>query len=72
MLTFEYTLSGSVEVYMDDVGKEKLLSILSRISQIGDHEHLMTISWGAGELDEEVHKPENTIVNMVTLGKVLI
>ena len=70
MLTFELGEGNTVEVYMDAAGKDLPSNILSRIKEVGDHEHLMTISWGAGELDESVHNAENTIINMVTLGKV--
>jgi len=70
MLSFEYQPDGIVEIFMDDAGKEQLLAVLSRMRQNGDHEDLMTVSWGAGELEQTTHKPENTVVNMVTIGKV--
>ncbi len=70
MLTFEQTQSGTIEIYMDDAGKETLLAVLNRLREPNYHEHLMTISWGAGDLDETLHEPGNTIVNMVTIGKV--
>lgn len=69
MLTFEQTQSGTIEIYMDDVGKETLLAVLNRLQEPSYHEHLMTISWGAGDLDETVHKADNSIINMVTIGK---
>lgn len=71
MLSFEQTQDGTIEIFMDDTGKKFLLAVVGRIRNNGDHEHLMTISWGAGELDEVTHDPKNTIINMVTIGKVV-
>ena len=70
MLTFEQTQSGTIEIYMDGAGREVLLSVLNRLQEPSYHEHLMTISWGAGDLDETAHEPDNTIINMVTIGRV--
>lgn len=47
MLTFEVDGGDAVEVNFDAAGRDELLRILTRLVP-GDHEHLLTPSWGEG------------------------
>lgn len=52
MLTIEYDAPGVLEVTVDAQGVEELMHILRKIEP-GDHEHLLTASWGGYPLTEE-------------------
>ena len=68
MLTFELTEDKTIEVFFDEEGRERLAACLRRIHLPGDHEHLMTEAWGAGELSERAHSTTNKIIHLVMLG----
>ena len=67
MITFEDTGETMLEIFMDAEGRDYLIAILTKLRVAPDHQHLMTESWGAGEVDQMVHDPANKIFNMVTI-----
>ena len=68
MLTFEYQKDGIVNVFMDEEGRDLLLSTLNSFKKPGDHDHLMTPSWSGWELDEERHNEANLLIHQVNIG----
>lgn len=70
LLTVEYNQNGVVEIFMDEQGREILLSSISRLSLDNtniDHDHLMTPSWAGTELTEEVQDDSNLLVNKLNI-----
>lgn len=65
MLTFEVDGGDAVEVNFDAAGRDELLRILTRLVP-GDHEHLLTPSWGGGPLTEDFPNPDLSPVHKVT------
>ena len=69
MLSFEYNpKSDTLDIFFDLDGRDRLVASLLKINVPGDHDHLMTSSWGGDELTETVHSPDNVPVHMVTIG----
>ncbi|MBC7808001.1 MAG: immunity protein 32 [Akkermansiaceae bacterium] len=68
MITFEHVDEGILEVFVDDEGKEILLSLLHNLKSPGDHEHLMTPAWSGHGLSEEANNPVGKVIQMVTIG----
>lgn len=70
MITVEIVLDGNqdckeiVEIYFD---REGLLELQARLALIekgkNDHAHLMSESWGLGDLAEQTHKDSNKLVH---------
>lgn len=52
----------AVEIFLDDDGIDRLVRVLTRMKGKCTHDHLMTPSWGGGELGEEAHG-QNKLVN---------
>jgi len=54
----------SVEIYLDSKG---LTDLQGRLSLLGhgdtDHIHLMTESWGLGDLSDEKHTNQNELIH---------
>src|SRR3954466_12883938 len=64
VLTPEGAVSDEVEIYFDKEGLEYLIYRLSHILEgKTNHIHLMSESWGTGELNEISHKPNNNTVH---------
>ena len=62
------TLSGEVELYFNREGFDYLMGRLDHIRDgKTDHLHLMSRSWGLGDLDEKSHKPTNQIAHHLRL-----
>ncbi len=56
--------SDEIEIYFDRKGLDYLSSQLNHIREgKNDHVHLMSESWGLGNLDEQKHKENNRIVH---------
>lgn len=55
----------SVEIYIDKVSLESLVKRLSNLCEekIGEHMHLMTESWGLGDLTENLQGDNNQLVH---------
>lgn len=77
MLSVEIILSEhgelrqQVEIYFDQEGLDYLLDRLTRIHQgKTDHYHMMTDSWGDGELSENKHSPASLLVHHLKLTKI--
>lgn len=68
MLTFEYTESGTLEIYFDLDGRNLLLNSLRNIQEPGDHDHLFSPAYGSHELSEQVRGGGNQVIHMVTMG----
>lgn len=66
MLTVEYEPDNVVEINLDREGLQELLAILHRLTP-GDHEHLMTPSWGGYPLSEEFPNGDLVPVHKVTI-----
>jgi hypothetical protein len=66
MLTFEYGPDNCVEIGVDAQGIQDLLEILQRLSP-GDHEHLLTESWGGYPLSEEFPNADLVPIHKVTI-----
>jgi len=69
MLTFEYGPNGVVEIAVDQDGIDDLIRVLRRLPP-GDHEHLMTPSWGGYPLTEEFPNPDLTPIHQVNISHV--
>jgi hypothetical protein len=68
MLTFELTPDGDeLEVHFDSHGAEELMKYLRKAVEHSDHQHLMTLQWGGGELTEEVQGEFNKLIHHVKL-----
>jgi len=67
MLTIQYEPDGVVEVTVDRAGLEELMGVLRRLSP-GDHEHLLTSSWGGYPLTEEFPRPTLIPVHKLTIS----
>lgn len=57
--------SHRVEVY---VSKQSLDSLISRLQmlreqKLGEHIHMMSESWGLGDLSDSPHDPKNVLTN---------
>lgn len=66
MLTIEYEPDGVLEINVDAQGVEDLMYILRQLEP-GDHEHLMTESWGGHPLTEEFPNPDLVPIHKVTI-----
>ena len=70
LISFEISKDGDeLDVHCDDVGLEKLLSILSQLKGNVQHVHLMTPSWGGNELSAEPQSEYGQPLNKVTFHK---
>jgi hypothetical protein len=70
LLSFELSKDGDeLNVHCDDAGLAKLLSVLSKLEEKAQHEHLMTPSWGGSELSEEPQAADSQLLNKVTIHK---
>jgi immunity protein 32 of polymorphic toxin system len=69
LLTFELVGDGELEIHGDAQGLQDLIRSLSRVAQTGEHDHLMTPSWGGQELSEEAQRPGARLVNKVTIRR---
>lgn len=68
LLTFEISKDGStVDIHGDSAGLNYLAQIITRVAKSGEHDHLMTESWGGNELSEEKQSENCTIINKVTI-----
>ena len=62
---------GEVEIYLDNEGLDFLLSQLSFLKdQRTDHVHLMTSTWGGGELTGGLRNPSSLPVHHLRVLKV--
>lgn len=69
MLTFEYDeKTKTIEIFIDNIGRDRLIGILKKINIPGDHDHLMTPSWSGDELSEDLNNNKNIVIHMVTIG----
>ena len=69
MLTFEYEQDNVVEIFMDADGRDDLVRLLTSLTG-GDHEHLLTASWGGSGLSEDFHGDELVPVHSVTISMI--
>ncbi len=68
LLTFELTKEGDcVEIHADPAGLKLLLGALEKVLRSGQHEHLMTPSWGGSELSEDKQGQENRLIDHVKI-----
>jgi hypothetical protein len=65
MLTFEVDGGDVIEVNFDAAGRDDLLRVLTKLVP-GDHDHLMTPSWGGDTLTEDFPNPDLSSVHKVT------
>ena len=75
MITVEIVCADSgtpkdiVEIYFDKEGLSELLARLRLIEDgKSDHVHLMSESWGLGDLDEDLHRATNKLVHHLQLS----
>jgi hypothetical protein len=65
------TFDEIVEIYFD---KDGLLELSARLQLLlegkADHIHLMSESWGLGDLDEKTHKKNNRLAHHLQLSLV--
>ncbi len=68
ILTFEL-LEGKdqLELHCNEEGLVLLIECLTKVLRTGEHEHLMTSSWGGSELTEEAQGIGNQLINKVTV-----
>jgi immunity protein 32 of polymorphic toxin system len=67
LLTFEVVGDGELEIHGNAEGLRSLIKSLTRVLETGQHDHLMTPSWGGTELSEEPQKVGSKLVNKVTI-----
>ena len=70
LLTVEYNEAGFVEFFMDEEGREALVTYLNRLDVKNreiDHDHLMTPAWAGDELSEELQNADNVLINKLNL-----
>jgi hypothetical protein len=67
LLTFEIVGDGELEIHGDAEGLRELIRSMTRVVETGEHDHLMTPSWGGTELTEEPRKNGAKLVNKVTI-----
>jgi Immunity protein 32 len=67
LLTFEIVGDDEVEIHGDVEGLRDLIRSLTHVIETGEHDHLMTPSWGGTELSEEPQKEGAKLVNKVTI-----
>lgn len=67
LLTFEIVGDGEIEIHGDVDGLRGLNRSLIGVVDTGEHDHLMTPSWGGTELSEESQKDGAKLVNKVTI-----
>jgi hypothetical protein len=66
LLTVESVEDSVVEIHLDAEGRDLLVKALSRLKQ-GDHDHLMTPSWGGDVLTEDKMNAGSVLVNHLYL-----
>ena len=49
MLTIQHEADNVLEIFCDVEGRDRLVELLGRLD-VGDHDHLMTPSWGGDEI----------------------
>lgn len=69
LLTFEVVGDGELEIHGNTEGLQALISSLRRVVESGEHDHLMTPSWGGTELTEEPQKEGSRLVHKVTIRR---
>lgn len=59
------TSKHSVEIYIDKKSLESLLVRLGKLADesVGEDLHLMSESWGLGDLTEDTHRDENQVTH---------
>ncbi|MCC3304842.1 immunity protein 32 [Sneathiella sp. HT1-7] len=57
-----------VQIYCDREGLASLITKLSRLKEAGDHIHLMSSSWGPGDLDEDKYVAENDLAHHLRIS----
>jgi len=72
MLTFEVVSEGDeIEIHADKQGMKDLIYYLKRMldskSKLPNHDHLMSNSWGGGELTDDKQGEDNILINKVTI-----
>ncbi len=67
LLTFELVGDGELEIHGDAEGLRSLIRSLTRVVETGEHDHLMTPTWGGVELSEEPQRVGAKLVNKVTI-----
>ncbi|HEU4765957.1 MAG TPA: Imm32 family immunity protein, partial [Pyrinomonadaceae bacterium] len=66
--TFELTKDGDeLEIHGNRAGLLQLITIIKKVVDYGEHDHLMTPSWGGDELTNEKQGLTNTLINKVTV-----
>lgn len=66
LLTFELSADGNeLHIHGDRSGLQGLVNALKRVIETGEHEHLMTPSWGGTELSEERQGPDGHLLHHV-------
>jgi hypothetical protein len=63
MLTVELKGVDEVEIHCDRDGLVELIERLNLLLQRTDHIHLMTKSWGLGDLSEQLQGTGTTVVH---------
>lgn len=67
LLTFEIVGDGELEIHGTAEGLRDLIRSLTNVLETGQHEHLMTPSWGGTELSEEPQQAGAKLINKVTI-----
>ena len=67
LLTFELSNGNEIDIHGDASGLRRLAETLQRVLDSGEHEHLMTPSWGGTELSEEKQSDQSALVHKVTI-----
>jgi hypothetical protein len=66
MLTFELANDkDELEIHCDKKGLKDFIQILSKVLEKGEHEHLMSPSWGGTELSHDKQGENNILLNHV-------
>jgi len=72
LLTDQGEPNQQVEISFDEGGLDFLIDRLTRLKQQKtDHYHLMSESWGDGDLDEQTHSSNSLLVHHLKLLKVV-
>ncbi|HYV49770.1 MAG TPA: Imm32 family immunity protein [Myxococcaceae bacterium] len=67
LLTFEVVGDGELEIHGSAEGLRDLIRSLTNVLETGQHDHLMTPSWGGTELSEEPQRAGAKLINKVTI-----
>ena len=68
MIKFEIENDKVLNIYLDLAGIDYLQKILLRLNKPGDHHHLMSDSWGSGELTCSSDDSNKVCIHKVNIG----